>query len=66
MSDDVRTSVRLPKKLHLKVVEIANEERRSFNNLIIVMAEEYIEKHYARSMKIAVKDADTVTPDTDA
>ncbi len=38
-------SLRIPEELHKKLKEQAEKEKRSINNMILIMIEKYIEKN---------------------
>lgn len=44
MSDDVRLTLRVPKDLHDRLVQLAKDERRSLNNLLTVLLERGVEQ----------------------
>jgi hypothetical protein len=42
---EIRTSVRLPEPIHKVVVQLSQDERRSFNAQILRMIEDYLQRH---------------------
>ena len=42
-NDNTRTLITISKELKAKLEEIAKRERRSFNNLVVSILEEYVE-----------------------
>lgn len=42
-SENTRTLITIPKELKAKLEEIAKKERRSFNNLVVSILEDYAE-----------------------
>lgn len=42
--DNTRTNITIPKELKVKLEELAKQDNRSFNNLVITVLKEYIEK----------------------
>lgn len=42
--DNTRTNITIPKELKSKLEELAKQDNRSFNNLVITVLREYIEK----------------------
>jgi predicted transcriptional regulator len=42
-NDNTRTLITISKELKAKLEEIAKKDRRSFNNLVVSILEEYVE-----------------------
>ena len=42
-NENTRTLITIPRELKTKLEEIAKQERRSFNNLVVYILEEYAE-----------------------
>lgn len=42
---NTRTNITFPKDLKAKLEELAKKENRSFNNLVITILRDYVEKH---------------------
>jgi predicted HicB family RNase H-like nuclease len=49
----VTITVRLPKEVHARLVEVAHEQRRSMNTAVLVAVERYIRQMKARQPKDA-------------
>lgn len=47
--DKTRTNITFPKVLKAELEKIAEEERRSFNNTVIVILEDYVKQKQAQS-----------------
>lgn len=42
--DNTRTLITIPKELKIKLEEIAKEQNRPFNNLVITILKEYVKE----------------------
>lgn len=45
MTEMVSTTIRLPENLHKKLIQIAEDERRSFNSQVIYMLERSVAEY---------------------